>query len=153
MEIVGNIPVEEQEMTIRRDDWSVEVINRICTSIREWALENRKSIYILARVNGFVLYSSSTGTASRNNTIWAEKKARLAEQYGQSSLRVSARAEKDPRSLEEQGLNYHDYGISGGSFPILLSSGLCIGSITVSGMKGEEDHQLVVDSIRKDLEL
>ena len=48
MEIVGNIPVEEQEMTIRRDDWSVEVINRICTSIREWALENRKSIYILA---------------------------------------------------------------------------------------------------------
>ena len=144
---------EEQERELRSSAWSPELIYEVCSAIRKWAVDNGKGIYILARVNGFEVYASAVGTASRNNVIWAQKKARLAEQYGQSSLRVSIRAENSPRTLEEQGLNYTEYGISGGSFPLLLPSGLCIGSITVSGMTGEEDHLLVARAMREVLGL
>ena len=48
-------------------------------------------------------------------------------------------------------MNSTEYGLSGGSFPILLESGLCIGSITVSGLKGEEDHQIVASAIADEL--
>lgn len=42
-----------------------------------------------------------------------------------------------------------DFGFSGGSFPILLPSGICVGSLTISGLRGEEDHQIAAESIAR----
>ena len=53
------------------------------------------------------------------------------------------------KTLEEAGLSSVDYGFSGGSFPIILESGICVGSITVSGLSGEEDHAVVVAALGK----
>ena len=44
-------------------------------------------------------------------------------------------------------MDWHDYALSGGSFPILLESGLPVGTITVSGMTEWEDHQTAADAI------
>ncbi len=139
--------VAKQEELVRFSKPDLAMLDSIGRKIHDWAVENDKRLYIMIRVNGFVVYASGTGDISPNNKAWAERKSRLAELHWKSSLRVTLETERDPRSLEELGLNYSDYGLSGGSFPILLESGLCIGSITASGLKGEEDHQLVVNAI------
>ena len=113
--------------------------------------ERGASCHVRASVNGLLVYAYSMDGASINNQEWARRKAKLCERYSMSSLRVACRLEAEGKSLESCGMDKADYGLSGGSFPLLLSSGLCVGSITVSGLKGEEDHQIVADAIAAEL--
>ena len=54
-------------------------------------------------------------------------------------------------SLEGSSANNRGWALrkanAGGAFPILLSSGLCIGSIAVSGMPSEGDHQSICSAL------
>ena len=62
-------------------------------------------------------------------------------------MRVAIENRKKNRGLAEIGLPFTDYALEGGAFPILLSSGLGIGSIAVSGMPSEEDHQSICSAL------
>ena len=66
-------------------------------------------------------------------------------------MHVVLRLARDGKTLEGCGMDNADYGLSGGSFPVLLPSGIPVGSITFSGMAGEEDHQVVCDAIAAEL--
>lgn len=138
---------EEQERLLRFKYIDFEIVKRISLSIAD-SLEKRKaSAYIEAIINGNVVFSLALPGASRNNAEWVRRKSNLTSRYSQSSLRAYLSMRKNGKTLEGCGMDARDYGLSGGSFPILLEGGLCIGSITVSGMTESEDHQAVVDAI------
>ena len=132
--------IEEPERVLRFRSIDLDTISRGCC--RAVA-----PCYIRAVVNKTVVFAQCLEGASCNNEEWAKRKAALCERYWMSSLHAARNLEKKGQTLETCGMNSTEYGLSGGSFPILLESGLCIGSITVSGLKGEEDHQIVVSAI------
>ena len=150
MEEIDRI-IEEQEKLLRFGYIDLDMIARICRNAARIVRENNAIGYVRACVNKTLLYAECIPGGSRNNETWARRKANLAEYYWMSSLHATRLMERKGNTLETCGLNSTDYALSGGSFPILLESGICIGSITVSGMKGEEDHQIVASAIAKEL--
>ena len=143
--------IEEQERVLRFRSIDLDTIYRVCCRAVERLKSMKAPCYIRAVVNKTVVFAQCLEGASCNNEEWAKRKAALCERYWMSSLHAARNLEKKGQTLETCGMNSTEYGLSGGSFPILLESGLCIGSITVSGLKGEEDHQIVVSAIADEL--
>ena len=137
--------LETQEKELRFGSVSYSSLAQIGNALVERAREMGGSVYVLIRVSGMVVFATAMDGSSKNNILWATRKANTAETAGRSSMRDGMINREKGRPLEERGLSPFDYTEEGGSFPIMLSSGMTIGSITVSGMKSEEDHQLIVD--------
>lgn len=143
--------IDEQEMVLRFSSIDLDTISRVCSRAVEKLKSMKAPCYIRAVVNKTVVFAQCLAGASCNNEEWAKRKAALCERYWMSSLHATRNLEKKGQTLEICGMNSSEYGLSGGAFPILLESGLCIGSITVSGLKGEEDHQIVASAIADEL--
>ena len=97
-------------------------------------------------VNGLTIYMESIN-ANTDNMEWVRRKRNLASRFWRSSLHTALEYRKTGKTLDGRGMDWHDYALSGGSFPILLESGLPVGTITVSGMTEWEDHQTAADAI------
>ncbi len=97
-------------------------------------------------VNGLTIFMESIN-ANTDNMEWVRRKRNLASRFWRSSLRTALEYRKTGKTLEGRGMDWHDYALSGGSFPILLKTGLPVGTITVSGMTEWEDHQTAADAI------
>lgn len=135
--------IEEQERVLRFGSVSVEKLSAIGEAIVSAIKAKGAFAYVMIRVNGLEVFSQAIAGASGNNRKWADRKANTAELNQKSSMRVAIENRKKNRGLAEIGLPFTDYALEGGAFPILLSSGLGIGSIAVSGMPSEEDHQTI----------
>lgn len=146
-----DIEIQRQEECLRFSEIDSVMIRRICDRIASAASASSQAVCILARVNKLVLYALTLPGASANNSAWAIRKANFCERYSVSSLHAMRNMLKSGKTFDECGMDSSKYGFSGGSFPLLLTGGLCIGSITVSGLSGEEDHQLVADAIASEL--
>lgn len=132
-----------QEEALRFDSVSINQLVYIGNQIVSAIKAKGAFAYVLIRVNGLEVFSQAIKGASGNNRKWAERKANTAELNQKSSMRVAIENRKKNRGLAEIGLSAADYALEGGAFPILLKSGLGIGSIAVSGMPSEEDHQTI----------
>ena len=137
----------EQERLLRFESLSLSALRAIGANIERMAAGKGASVYIMIRVNGLEVFSLAMEGASGNNRLWAARKANTAEYYHKSSMRAALENKAKGRVLEDLGLSCSAYALEGGAFPILLSSGLCVGSIAVSGLPSEEDHQMVCSAV------
>lgn len=139
--------VEEQERLLRFRNLSFDLVVEVCEEAVSLLRQLGASCFVLARVNGTLVYARTLEGASLNNQEWARRKANLCERYSLSSMHVVHNLESGGKTLDSCGMDSKDFGFSAGSFPILLESGVCVGSISVSGLKGEEDHQIVATAL------
>lgn len=139
--------LERQEKALRFHAISLSSLSDLGWMMIGKAREMGASVYVQIRIAGDTVFASATDGATRNNIMWARRKANTAEMSGQSSMLNGLINRMKGRSLEQRGLSSLDYTEEGGSFPILLSSAAVIGSVTVSGLRSEEDHQLAASSI------
>jgi uncharacterized protein (UPF0303 family) len=58
------------------------------------------------------------------------------------------KAQMEGKSYEDMLLDPADYAWGGGGYPVRVKNTGLVGSICVSGLKGEEDHQIIVDALR-----
>ncbi len=142
----------EQENLLRFKDISIEALSAIGERIVEMLESENSAAYIRICVNGFEIFSRAMPGTSENNRRWAMRKANTAELFQKSSFRVAIENARKGRSVEDIGLSAEDYAFEGGAFPILLSSGLCIGSIAVSGLPSECDHQMICSAVAEYLD-
>jgi uncharacterized protein (UPF0303 family) len=99
------------------------------------------------------LFHASLKGTSLDNDEWIKRKVRLVYRFGHSSFYVGQLLKSKGKELEEAYfMSENDYAPRGGCFPILVKNTGLIGTITVSGLPQEEDHRLVVQTIRKYLE-
>lgn len=76
---------------------------------------------------------------------WLKRKEKTVLDSGHSSYYVYCH-QNDYQSW----LNDESYAICGGGYPI-IENGQCVGSICISGLKHDDDHQLII-KILKELE-
>jgi uncharacterized protein (UPF0303 family) len=98
------------------------------------------------------LFHAALAGTSPDNTRWIERKSRVVNRFGHSSLYVrEASLEKGTTAEEEFGLDPARYAPHGGAFPIIVRSVGPIGVVVVSGLPQVEDHRMVVGALRAHL--
>jgi len=69
--------------------------------------------------------------------------------FSSSSWHTALRLRNENQSLEQDyDLSDADYVLAGGAFPLIVENEGQVGTITVSGLPDEEDHDLVTTGIR-----
>jgi len=95
------------------------------------------------------LFHASLSGTSADNDEWVKRKVRLVYRFGHSSFYMGQLLKSMGKSIEEAYLlSESNYAPHGGCFPIIVKGTGMVGTITVSGLPQEEDHKLVVQSIR-----
>ena len=95
-----------------------------------------------------LFHYSMPGTAADNDE-WVKRKVRLVNRFGHSSFYMGQLLKHKGKTIEQSYLiSESEFAAHGGCFPIILKGTGMVGTITVSGLPQEEDHKLVVESIR-----
>ena len=95
------------------------------------------------------LFHASLSGTSADNDEWIKRKVRLVYRFGHSSFYMGQLLKSKGKTLEEAYLiSESQYAAHGGCFPVIVKGTGMIGTITVSGLPQEEDHKLVVQTIR-----
>jgi len=95
----------------------------------------------------FTHFMDGTGLV---NWDWIGKKSRVVHRFGHSSWGVGM-------DFRERGLNFQEetrldselFRAEGGSIPLIVRDQGCVGSLTVSGLMGDEDHEVAVEGLRR----
>ena len=95
------------------------------------------------------LFHASLKGASADNDEWVKRKVRLVYRFGHSSFYMGQQLKSKGKSIEQSYLlSESEYAPHGGCFPVIVKGTGVVGTVTVSGLPQEEDHKLVVESLR-----
>lgn len=116
--------------------------------IAQKAIRGNLPIVIDIHAYGKTLFHFAHDLASVDNENWARRKRNTVMHFHHSSKYFYLKVNGDQDLIETKyGLSRTDYATIHGSFPIRLIHGGVVGAITVSGLKPEEDHDLVLEAL------
>lgn len=99
------------------------------------------------------LFHVSLSGTSPDNDEWVKRKSRAAIRFGHSSFYMGELLKSRSQTIEKDYLVAEsEIALHGGSFPIIVKGTGVVGTVTVSGLTSQEDHQLVVEGIRSYLQ-
>lgn len=136
-------------LKIELDTFSNAIAMDMGIRIVELARSRNQAIAIeISRLNQSVfLYVEDGLPADKHN--WLRRKANVAKYFEESSLAVRHTLEKRAMSLEKPfGLDEKDYIAKGGSIPVFVKNAGLIATITVSGLRDFEDHDIIIEALR-----
>ena len=134
-----------QEHKLRFDRFDAGVAWTLGAALKSAAEARGKAVAIDISLRGHQLFFYSMPGATPDNADWIRRKKNVVERFARSSYAVGLGLQRDGTTLQAKtGADPRDYATHGGSFPIYLTGGVCIGSISVSGLPQREDHELVV---------
>ena len=119
------------------------------TQMAEHAMRDNLPVTIdITRGQHQLFHYSMLGTAADNDE-WIKRKVRLVNRFGHSSFYMGQLLKHKGKTIEQSYLiSESEFAAHGGCFPIIVKGTGMVGTITVSGLPQEEDHKLVVESIR-----
>ncbi|MBK7450675.1 MAG: heme-degrading domain-containing protein [Anaerolineales bacterium] len=138
---------EEQELQFIR--FNEATAWQLGTQMVEHAMRESLPITIdITRGQQQLFHYSMPGTAADNDE-WVKRKVRLVNRFGHSSFYMGQMLKHKGKTIEQSYLiSEGEFAPHGGCFPIIVKGTGMVGTITVSGLPQEEDHKLVVESIR-----
>jgi len=102
--------------------------------------------------HGHQLFHAALPGSRPDNDRWIERKARVVDRFGHSSLYMRTLCARDGSSLEEKFLlDGREFAAHGGAFPLLIRGVGPVGTVVVSGLPQVQDHRMVVAALREHL--
>ena len=147
-EILQQLLHEEEELQFTRFNEDTAWV--IGSAVMAYAVKENLPITVdITRGEHQIFHASRPGT-SADNDEWIKRKVRLSYRFGHSSFYIGQLLKSKGKSLEEAYMiSESTYAPHGGCFPVILKGTGMIGTVTVSGLPQEEDHKLVVNTIRE----
>lgn len=141
--------LRRQEEALQFTGFDSDAALTIGNRIVELARADKVAVTVDVTVNRNPLFFHAMSGTSPNNIEWIRRKSNLVNRTGHASFFMHTQA-------VERGLDYDnlptfdpkDYAAHGGSFPIVVKGTGLIGTITVSGLAGVDDHALVVRALQ-----
>ncbi|MGL4197170.1 MAG: heme-degrading domain-containing protein [Allorhizobium sp.] len=137
--------IERQESLLLFKSFDELVALEIGRRLVELALSEKAPVVIDIRTPDRTLFHAALPGASPDNDHWARRKSNTALRMHKASLRVGELNRTRGRTVSpEIGLDPLEYADHGGSFPVRVEGAGVVAAITVSGLKSEEDHAMIV---------
>jgi uncharacterized protein (UPF0303 family) len=140
--------LEEEELQFTA--FTNDIALRLGLLFADVASREGKSITIDIARNGQMLFHYALHGTSADNDAWIERKKRVVDRYGHSSLYVKTLYASQGVTFEEKSrLDPDRYAAAGGCFPVIVRNVGPVGTVSVSGLPQAEDHALVVRVLRQ----
>jgi uncharacterized protein (UPF0303 family) len=147
-ERLSELAQQERDLTLTR--FSNEDAWRLGCLIVELARERGAAVTVDIRRGGQQLFHCALEGTAPDNDAWLDRKARVVERYGASSLLVGERFRAKGTTFEESSrLDPDVYAAHGGAFPLRVRGVGVVGVVGVSGLPQAEDHALVVAALTR----
>jgi uncharacterized protein (UPF0303 family) len=147
---VAHLAAEEEELQFT--SFSNDDAWELGTALAAAARRQRAPVAIDISRNHHQLFHVALRGATPDNDAWIERKTRVVDRFGHSTLYMrQASVELGTTFEEEYGLDPLRYAAHGGAFPVIVRSVGPIGVVVVSGLPQLEDHRLVVAALRAHL--
>jgi uncharacterized protein (UPF0303 family) len=143
---IEQLALQERELELPRLD--AQVAWELGSRLRTMAIERGLSIVADVRRFGQPLFYMALEGTTPDNVEWVRRKSNVVAQFHCSSYSVRLKLLKNNETLlEKQGLPVIDYAEHGGSFPLRVAGAGVVGSVTVSGLDGRDDHGMAVEAL------
>lgn len=140
----------EQENTLQFTQFNHQIALKIGMDLVHRAQLECKKVAIDIKINGQQVFFYAFEGTSPDNSAWVERKCNVVNRFYKSSYRVGIELKAKESTIDRA--YYVDpmvYSAHGGCFPVRVKGVGVIGTITVSGLPQDQDHQMVVDAIAK----
>ncbi len=142
--------LQQQEEELQFTDFTSDTAFAIGMALLQEARRQGRAVAIDITRNGLQLFHVSMEGTSVDNGEWIKRKNRVVNRFGRSSYFVGISLLSVGKTMEEKYLlPSHEYAAHGGAFPLIIKNVGVIGTITVSGLPQQEDHKLVVMTIKQ----
>jgi uncharacterized protein (UPF0303 family) len=110
--------------------------------------ENLKIAVGITKGGQRVFHWAADGTCP-DNDAWIDRKTRTVYRWAHSSFYMGRKiAREGTTPLAKYAVDEREYAFDGGSFPVILKGTGVVGTVTVSGLKQNVDHDLAVQAVR-----
>lgn len=142
--------LKQQEQDIQFAHFSNDSALALGLALLEEARKRGKSVAIDITRGGQQLFHFAMAGTAIDNGEWIKRKNRVVQRFGHSSYYVGISLKNAGQTIEEKYLlPEREYAAHGGAFPLIIRNVGVVGTITVSGLPQQEDHELVVTTLKK----
>ncbi|WP_175598107.1 heme-degrading domain-containing protein [Paenibacillus luteus] len=142
--------MEQEEQELWFSFFTNDTALELGLAIVEEARRNGQRITVDVTRTGQRLFLHAMEGTSAENENWIRRKNNAANHFGMSSWHIACRLRSEGTTMEEKhGLPIADYVEAGGAFPLLVRGEGQIGTVTVSGLPDQEDHDLLVSVLHR----
>lgn len=137
-----------QEDVLQFAEFSNETAFDVGMRLVEAARRERKPITIDICRNGQQLFHCALAGTAADNDEWIKRKNRVVNRFGHSSFYMGQRYASKGTTIQESALlDPTEYAAHGGAFPVIVKGVGVVGTITVSGLPQQEDHEFVTRTL------
>ena len=138
-----------QEQLLQFDSFDNDTALALGLQVVELARAKGKSVGVNVTRDGTMLFFHGMRGTTADNADWIRRKSNLVNRTGHSSFYTHNEVKNSGGNVDAMpGLDPREFAAQGGSFPLVLRGVGRIGTITVSGLPGEEDHAMVVAALQ-----
>jgi uncharacterized protein (UPF0303 family) len=142
--------LRQQEEDVQFASFSNDTALAVGMALVQAARDKGKSVVIDITRGGQQLFHFAMAGTSIDNGEWVKRKNRVVNRFGHSSYYMGISLKNAGQTIEEKYLiSESDYAAHGGAFPLIIKGVGVVGTITDSGLPQQEDHELVVSTLKQ----
>ncbi len=142
--------LRQQEEEIQFASFTNDTALAVGMALLQEARQRGKAVAIdITRSDLQLFHFAMEGTAIDNGE-WIKRKNNVVKRFGHSSYYMGIYLKNAGQTMKEKYLlSSSDYAAHGGAFPLIIRGVGVVGTITVSGLPQQEDHELVVTTLKQ----
>lgn len=143
--------LSQEEMESQLDCFSKEEALDLGLGIIERVKElDKGGIAITIEKNKIAVFSYLMEGAMPENLYWAARKKNVVDRFDKCSMYVEALFKSQGKVFERDGLlDPEFFQATGGAVPIIVKEAGVVGTIAISGLTSEEDHDLCIYGLKQ----
>ncbi|KKB11468.1 hypothetical protein VE25_12600 [Devosia geojensis] len=143
--------IKQQELALVLPALDEHVAFDVGGRVRERAVAEGLSLVCDVRTWDRQLFFTATPGTSADNSEWVRRKINVVRRFHKASYRMLLERGNEPLLPAAFGVDPADYVLAGGGFPLRVDGAGIVGCVTISGLPGREDHNVVVEAICRHL--
>lgn len=147
---IEQVAEQERQLVFSRFDETTAL--QLGEDIRQLAVAAKAALVIDIRLWNRPLYYYAMPGTGPDNFEWVRRKSNCVRRFNRASYALTLRQQRDKRGFApDDNVDPTEIAAHGGSFPIRIEGVSVVGTITVSGVPGRQDHGFVVTAIARHL--